>query len=163
MNKVIIAEYLKEELKGRAIKAAVFHTFNFDSEFFENYLLPLFLPQIPFGENKIQNTILWKKFQSDLPPITVYCDFHAKAEKGIHLDYLVRAIDVPKHNGVKPCYHPKHSFILTNDGELIIITGSNNLTEAGWCSNLEGINFFKLKSKIYFPTLKISLNSSIEM
>ena len=151
MDKVIVAEHLKEELKGRTVKAAVFHTFNFDSEFFENYLLPLFLPQIPFGENKIQNTILWKKFQSDLPPITVYCDFHAKSEKGIHLDYLVRAIDVQKHNGVKPCYHPKHSFILTNDNELIIITGSNNLTEAGWCSNLEGVNFFKLKSKINFP------------
>lgn len=151
MTKYVLAEYLKEELRGRQVAAAVFHTFNFDSEFFENYLLPLFLPDIPFGDNKIQNTILWKKFQHDLPPITVYCDFHAKAQKGIHLDYLVRPIDIPKQNGFKPCYHPKHSFILLEDKELLIITGSNNLTEAGWCSNLEGVNFFKLKSKVNFP------------
>ncbi|WP_218599203.1 hypothetical protein [Polaribacter sp. NJDZ03] len=152
MTKYVLAEHLKEELNGRRVKAAVFHTFNFDSEFFENYLLPLFLPDIPFGDNKIQNTILWKKFQHDLPPITVYCDFHAKTQRGIHLNYLVRPIDVPKHkNGFKPCYHPKHSFILLEDNELIVITGSNNLTEAGWCSNLEGVNFFKLKSKVYYP------------
>ncbi|WP_341220695.1 phospholipase D-like domain-containing protein [Polaribacter atrinae] len=151
MSKYVLAEYLKEQLNGRRINAAVFHTFNFDSEFFENYLLPLFLPDIPFGDNKIQNTILWKKFQHDLPPITVYCDFHAKAQKGIHLNYLVRPIDVQKLDGFKPCYHPKHSFILLEGNELLIITGSNNLTEAGWCSNLEGINFFKLKNKVNFP------------
>lgn len=151
MTKYVLAEHLKEEIKGRKVIAALFHTFNFDSEFFENYLLPLFLPDIPFGDNKIQNTILWKKFQHDLPSITVYCDFHAKAEKGIHLNYIVRTLDVPKQNGSKPCYHPKHTYILLEDRELLVITGSNNLTEAGWCSNLEGINFFKLKSNVNFP------------
>ncbi|WP_053977208.1 hypothetical protein [Mangrovimonas xylaniphaga] len=151
MTKLVLSEHLKEELNGRKIKAAVFHTFNFDSEFFENYLLPLFLPEIPFGDNKIQNTILWKKFQHDLPPITVYCDFHAKAQRGIHLNYIVRPIDIPKKNGVKPCYHPKHSYVLLEDDELLLYTGSNNLTEAGWCSNLEGVNFFKLKSGTNFP------------
>jgi HKD family nuclease len=151
MTKYVLAEHLKEEIKGRKVIAALFHTFNFDSEFFENYLLPLFLPDIPFGDNKIQNTILWKKFQHDLPPITVYCDFHAKAEKGIHLNYIVRPLDVPKQNGTKPCYHPKHSYILLEDKELLVFTGSNNLTEAGWCSNLEGVNFFKLKSNVNFP------------
>ncbi len=153
MTKHVLAEHLKEEIGGHKVIAAVFHTFNFDSDFFENYLLPLFLPEIPFGDNKIQNTILWKKFQNDLPPITVYCDFHAKAQKGIHLDYVVRPIDVPKKNGVKPCYHPKHSFVLLDNRELIVITGSNNLTEAGWCSNLEGGNFFKLKSNENFPRI----------
>lgn len=151
MTKYVLAEHLKEEIKGRKVIAALFHTFNFDSEFFENYLLPLFLPDIPFGDNKIQNTILWKKFQHDLPPITVYCDFHAKAEKGIHLNYIVRPLDVPKQNGSKPCYHPKHTYILLEDKELLVFTGSNNLTEAGWCSNLEGVNFFKLKSNVNFP------------
>jgi hypothetical protein len=151
MNKFILGEKLKEEINGRRIKAALFHSFNFDPDFFENYLLPLFLPDIPFGDNKIQNTILWKKYQNELPPVTVYCDFHAKAQKGIHLDYTVRTVDVPKIKGVKPCFHPKHTAILLDDDSLLFFVGSNNLTEAGWCSNLEGVNFFKLKSGEYFP------------
>ena len=151
MNKFILGEKLKEEINGRKIIAAVFHTFNFDPDFFENYLLPLFLPDIPFGDNKIQNTILWKKYQNELPPVTVYCDFHAKAQKGIHLDYTVRTVDVPKDKGVKACFHPKHTAILLDDDTLLLFIGSNNLTEAGWCSNLEGVNFFKLKSGEYFP------------
>ncbi len=160
MKKFILAEKLKEEIGDQRIRAAVFHTFNFDPEFFENYLLPLFLPDIPFGENKIQNTILWKKYQQDLPPVTIYCDFHAKAQKGINLDYVVRPIDIPRYNGIKPCYHPKHSFVLLEDWSLIVLTGSNNLTEAGWCSNLEGVNFFKLKNKEEYPrTFKDELKS----
>lgn len=151
MTRHVLAEHLKEAINGRKVTAAVFHTFTFDPDFFENYLLPLFLPDVPFGDNAIQNTILWKKFQHDLPPVTVYCDFHAKAQKGIHLNYIVRPIDVPKHKDGKPCYHPKHSFILLEDWELIVITGSNNLTEAGWCSNLEGVNFFTFKNKVNFP------------
>ena len=151
MHKFILGEKLKEEINGRKIKAAVFHTFNFDPDFFENYLLPLFLPDIPFGDNKIQNTILWKKYQNELPPITVYCDFHAKAQTGIHLNYTVRTIDIPRKNDVKPCFHPKHSSILLDDDTLLLFIGSNNLTEAGWCSNLESVNFFKLKSRENYP------------
>ena len=151
MNKFILGEKLKEEINGRKIKAAVFHSFNFDPDFFENYLLPLFLPDIPFGDNKIQNTILWKKYQNELPPVTVYCDFHAKAQKGIHLDYTVRTVDIPKAKGIKPCFHPKQTAVLLEDNALLVFIGSNNLTEAGWCSNLEGVNFFKFKSGEYFP------------
>jgi len=151
MEKFILAEKLKEEIGGQKVRAAVFHSFTFDPEFFENYLLPLFLPDVEFGDNKIQNTILWRKFQSELPEVTVYCDFHAKAQKGINLDYLVRQIDVKRVNGCKPCYHPKHSFIVLQDWSLLVISGSNNLTESGWCSNLEGVNFFRFKNKENFP------------
>lgn len=151
MEKFILAEKLKEEIAGQKLRAAVFHSFNFDPDFFENYLLPLFLPDIPFGDNAIQNTILWRKFQEELPPITVYCDFHAKAKKGINLDYLVRPLDIKRQKDSKPCYHPKHSFIVLQDWTLLVITGSNNLTEAAWCSNLEGVNFFRFKSKINYP------------
>ncbi|TFV97514.1 hypothetical protein E4S40_02335 [Algoriphagus kandeliae] len=151
MGTVILAEHLKEKMNGRKVRAAVFHTFNFEPDFFENYLLPLFFPDIPFGENRIQNAILWRKFQHELPPITVYCDFHAKAQKGINLDYVVRTIDIPKVAGVKPCFHPKHSFILLEDWELLVVTGSNNITEAGWCSNLEGFSYLSLKSNEFFP------------
>ena len=153
MKEFILGEKLKEEIGGQKVIAAFFTSFNFDPDFFENYLLPLFLPDVPFGDNKIQNTILWKKFQSELPPITVYCDFHAKSQKGIHLNYTIRTIDVPKQNGIKGCFHPKHSYILLEDESLIVFVGSNNLTESGWCSNLEGVNFFRLKPKVQLPSI----------
>lgn len=151
MDNIVLAEKLKEEIGGLNVIAAVFHSFNFDPEFFENYILPLFLPDIPFGDNKIQNTILWKRFQEELPPITVYCDFHAKAQKGINLGYLMRPIDIPNTNYIKPCYHPKHSYILLSDNTLLVFIGSNNLTASGWTSNLEGVNFFRLKNEVFFP------------
>lgn len=151
MKKFVLGEKLKEEINGKKVIAAFFTTFNFDPDFFENYLLPLFLPDVQFGDNKIQNTILWKKFQNELPPITVYCDFHAKSQKGIHLEYNIIPIDLSRQNGMKPCFHPKHSYILLEDETLLIFVGSNNLTEAGWCSNLEGVTFYRLKPKESFP------------
>lgn len=153
MRKFILGEKLKVEIGGKKVIAAVFTSFNFDPDFFENYLLPLLLPDVPFGDNKIQNTILWKKFQSDLPPITVFCDFNAKSQKGIHLNYTIHTIDFPRVNGIKPCFHPKHTYILLEDESLLVFIGSNNLTEAGWCSNLEGVNFFRLKPRINLPAI----------
>lgn len=151
MKKFVLGEKLKEEINGKKVIAAFFTTFNFDPDFFENYLLPLFLPDVQFGDNKIQNTILWKKFQNELPPITVYCDFHAKSQKGIHLEYNIIPIDLSRQNGMKPCFHPKHSYILLEDETLLTFVGSNNLTEAGWCSNLEGVTFYRFKPKENFP------------
>lgn len=163
MRKFILGEKLKVEIGGKKVIAAVFTSFNFDPDFFENYLLPLLLPDVPFGDNKIQNTILWKKFQSDLPPITVFCDFNAKSQKGIHLNYTIHTIDFPRVNGIKPCFHPKHTYILLEDESLLVFIGSNNLTEAGWCSNLEGVNFFRLKPRINLPAIfKKQLQNFIE-
>lgn len=151
MKKFILGEKLKEEINGKKVIAALFTSFNFDPDFFENYLLPLFLPDVQFGDNKIQNTILWKKFQSELPPVTVYCDFHAKSQRGIQLDYTINPIELSRQHGIKPCFHPKHSYILLADETLLIFVGSNNLTEAGWCSNLEGLTFYRLKPKENLP------------
>jgi HKD family nuclease len=151
MKKFVLGEKLKEEINGKKVIAAFFTSFNFDPDFFENYLLPLFLPEVQFGDNKIQNTILWKKFQSEMPPVTVYCDFHAKSQKGIQLDYTIFPLELSRHNGTKPCFHSKHSYILLEDETLLVFVGSNNLTEAGWCSNLEGVTFYRLKPKENLP------------
>ena len=53
-------------------------------------------------------------------------------------------------------FHPKHSFILLQgntqkDLDLLVFVGSNNLSEAGWCSNLEGVNFIRLKNGVNYP------------
>ena len=98
MEQNVIIEKLKEVITGRKVTAAAFYTFNFDSRFFENYLLPLFLPHVNFSEIEIQNSILWRKYVNDLPPITVYCDFHAKSKDAPTLNYHVRTIDIKSRN-----------------------------------------------------------------
>lgn len=151
MEQNVIIEKLKETIKGRKVFSAVFYTFNFDARFFENYLLPLFLPHVNFSEIEIQNSILWRKYVNDLPPVTVYCDFHAKSLDAPTLNYQVRSIDIKSRNGIKPCFHPKNNFILLEDWTLLVMTGSNNLSVGGWCTNVEGISIFELKSGSYFP------------
>ncbi len=151
MEQYVIIEKLKEAINGRKVIAAVFYTFNFDARFFENYLLPIFLPHVNFSDNEIQNTILWRKYVNDLPYVTVYCDFHAKSDNAPNLPYLVRTIDLPAVNGHKACFHPKVSFILLEDECLLVLTGSNNLTVGGWCTNREIIAIKELQNGRYFP------------
>ena len=161
MKTGILIEELKERMAGKKVKAALFYSFNFDARFFENYILTQFLPDVSFSNNEIQNAILWKKYQNELPPITVFCDFHAKGTTGPSLAYNVVPIDMPINNsGRKPCFHPKQSYILLEDSSLIVIGGSNNITQSGWCYNIEGVNVFHFTPHAnenirYFPrTLK---------
>jgi HKD family nuclease len=143
MKTGILIEELKERMAGKKVLAAVFYSFNFDARFFENYILTQFLPDVSFSDNEIQNAILWKKYQHELPPITVFCDFHAKGTTGPSLAYEVVTVDMPFNDeGRKPCFHPKQSFVLLEDWSLIVIGGSNNLTQSAWCSNIECVNVF---------------------
>jgi len=146
MKTGILIEELKERMAGKKVLAAVFYSFNFDARFFENYILTQFLPDVSFSDNEIQNAILWKKYQHELPPITVFCDFHAKGTTGPSLAYEVVTVDMPINDeGRKPCFHPKQSFVLLEDWSLIVIGGSNNLTQSAWCSNIECVNVFHLR------------------
>ena len=147
----VIIEKLKALINNRKIRCALFYTFNFDARFFENYLLPAFVPHVNFSDIEIQNSILWRKYASDLPPITVYCDFHAKTKDAPSLAYTVRTVDIKTRQGKKPCFHPKNSFILLDDNSLIVLTGSNNLSVSGWCLNTESLSALELKSNEFFP------------
>jgi len=156
MNKGILIEELKERLAGQKVRAALFYSFNFDARFFENYILTQFLSDVSFSNNEIQNAILWKKYQNELPPITVFCDFHAKGTIGPSLDYKVVPVYMSAVSGRNPCFHPKQSLILLEDWSLIVIGGSNNITQSGWCSNIECANIlhftpYKEKGDRYYP------------
>jgi len=147
MEQQILIDQFKKNIENSKVKAALFHTFEFDAEFFENYLLPVFLPDVQFNDNKIHNAILWRQYQNQLPPVTVYCDFYAKSNKSSPmLPYEVNTIAMKNQP-----FHPKTSFILMDDGRLLIFTGSNNLTESGWCKNLECFSMLELKNGRYFP------------
>jgi len=77
MKQTLLKDEITSFIKGKKVKAAVFLSYNFDVDFFENYLLPLLVP-FDFTDNKIQNALLWRTYATHLPPVTVICDYHAK-------------------------------------------------------------------------------------
>lgn len=151
MEFLLLRDQIKDFIGESKVIAACFFSYNFDSEFFENYLLPLFVPEAPFSDNKIQNSILWRKYSNQLPPILVVCDFHAKGAEAPNLAYDVYARDLPSQNGHKPVFHSKQSYILTKDQRLLVINGSNNLSYSGWCRNIESFTLEVFKNGVFFP------------
>lgn len=155
----ILKERLKELIGGRKVVAALFYTFNFDPKFFENYVMPLLVPGQTFINNSITNNILWRKLYKDnlVPPIAVYFDQDAKStDNGPFLDYQLMPVNMPMRGKNKGNFHPKNSFILIENpedrtNELIVITGSNNITQNGWCENVECIGEQTLIAGREFP------------
>ncbi|RYZ26444.1 MAG: hypothetical protein EOO10_15530 [Chitinophagaceae bacterium] len=165
----ILKERLQLLIGEATVKAALFYTFNFDPKFFENYVMPLLVPKQAFTNNNIANNILWRKLykNSEVPPVTVYCDLYAKSlENGPMLDYQIVSVNMPSVGKNKGNFHPKHSFILLKreNGEeaLLVITGSNNLTQGGWCENIECISEQALINGVSYPkTLKAAFQNLI--
>ena len=156
----ILKNRLRELIADRKVVASLFYSFNFDPKFFENYVMPLLVPEQTFINNSITNNILWRKLYKDnlVPPITVYFDQDAKStENGPYLDYQLVPVNMPMVGKNKGNFHPKNSFILvrnedpTKTLELIIITGSNNITQSGWCENIECIAEHLLINEQEFP------------
>ena len=154
----ILKYRLRELIAGRKVKAALFYTFNFDPKFFENYVMPLLVPQQTFINNSITNNILWRKLYKDnlVPPVTVYFDQDAKnTDNGPYLDYNLVPVNMPMVGKNKGSFHPKHSFILVENAdrttELIVISGSNNISQSGWCENIECISEHVLINGKEFP------------
>ncbi len=165
-----LKERLVDQINGRRVIAALFYTFNFDPKFFENYVMPILVPSQTFINNSIANNILWRKLYKDnaVPAITVYFDQDAKStDNGPYLDYKLVAVSMPMVGKNKGNFHPKHSFILVEntgaENELIVITGSNNITQSGWCENIECISEKMLINGKEFPReLRKSIKSFIE-
>lgn len=170
----ILKERVKSLINGRKVIAALFYTFNFDPKFFENYIMPLLVPEMEFTNNNIANNIIWRRLYKDnkVPAITVYFDQDAKGDNGPMLDYKLVPVNMPMVGKNKGNFHPKHSFILVEDSinqqELIVITGSNNITQGGWCENIECISEHLLINNKEFPyefknSLRTFINSCYDL
>lgn len=161
LEQFIIKDKLKESLEGLTVKAAIFYTFNFDPRFFENYVMPILVKNNDFGDEVIQNKILWRKYQKEvgrIPPVTVYCDFYAKDNSSAPaLGYKIFGIQVPGKKGKICNFHPKHIFLLLEKDKvqsLLLITGSGNLTPGGWCENFEAFSFLIIEKNRVSPRPK---------
>lgn len=144
-----LKDKIADHIAGYHVQAILVYSFNFDPQFFENYVMPIFIDQAEFTDVAIYNKILWRRYLKEerIPDITVYCDFYAKdSSQAPALGYEVNCIQVPAQVGKICNFHPKNLFLLlSKKGEepipknqkLIVLTGSGNITPSGWCDNFE--------------------------
>jgi HKD family nuclease len=149
MKTEIIKQQLIETIAHRKVLAAIFNTFNFQPDFFENYVLPVLVPKLDFKNSRLYNAILWRK--TKLPPTAVYYDDGVQKMPDSQAplqDYELCPVRLPKF------FHPKANYILVENEDgtkaLIILLGSNNLTRAGWCENIEVATVLEVSEKANF-------------
>lgn len=159
MKRHILKEQFSQAIGNRKVLAALFYTFNFDPVFFENYVMPLLVPEKKFKNEQIYNTILWRRCAKEglMPAITVYCDHYAKdGTTAPTLGYEMRCIRLPAASKVLVNFHPKESWILLDDGTLLQFNGSANITQSGWCENLECVSLTILTKNQWPKTSKVN-------
>ncbi len=140
----VLSDELKSATAGRRLVAAVFLTFRFEPEFFEQQVLPLFF-DVPLNHAEAIKRVQMEDLLRDVQHgVAVYYDQNGLAPdaKAARLD--VRRIAVRHSTGI---FHPKNIFALVEtiepdkDGHhaqtLLIASMSANLTRAGWWENVE--------------------------
>ena len=144
-------------INGKSVKAIVFYTFNFEPQFFENYILPIFFEkQYGFTNNIIANQVIWRKLIKDgkMPLITVYCDDYVKSKTDAPtLDYEVRCMRLPSKSGKISNFHPKKILLLLEDETILSVIGSGNISEAGWCRNIECFSVEEIKDYLQYDNI----------
>src|SRR5438094_5153927 len=132
-------------MKARRLRSAVFLTFQFDSGFFEQEVLPVFI-DVPLSHAAIMRVVHLEDALRTLPGhIAVYYDANGLVSSDAGSAKLdIRRIPVQHRPGV---FHPKNVFLLVeadepdDDGHraqaLIAASLSANLTRTGWWENVE--------------------------
>lgn len=127
--------------RERAV-AAVFTTYRFEPEFFEQEIVPLMLGQgLAFSSDQRIKSIQVREALSDAGlPIEVFYDLDLFRQEGTvspSMEYLHHGI-----RGDRSAFHAKLVLLLLEDLEgggqtLCVGAGSANLTIAGWWENIE--------------------------
>jgi hypothetical protein len=140
----VLSEQLEERLQGRRLVAAVFLTFRFDPEFFEQEILPVFL-DVPLSHASAIKLVQLEDALRSVPEgVSVYYDQNGLVPEAGPARLDVKRIPVRHRTGI---FHPKNVFALVEDVEpdkggqrqraLILACMSANLTRAGWWENVE--------------------------
>jgi hypothetical protein len=140
----VLSEHFQKLLEGRRVRSAVFVTFRFEPDFFEQEVLPAVL-DIPLSHAPtIRLLQLEDTLRSEIDQVAVYYDRDALVAGSQSAKLDVRRIPVSISTGA---FHPKNVLLLTESREgddaghrerrLILATMSANLTRAGWWENVE--------------------------
>ncbi|MEU8166942.1 hypothetical protein [Micromonospora sp. NPDC049004] len=137
--RAVLTEALREKINGREVLAAVFCTFRFDPGFFEREILPALFDLQLHQDPQIRRVQLEEALRPTAGRVAVYYDPGALVTGDGSACLDVRRIPVRPRTGY---FHPKNAFILvrdtsTQERSLVVLTGSANLTQAGWWENVE--------------------------
>ncbi len=137
-----ITDKLASVIKDRKVISSVFTTFNFEPDFFELDVIPELIGRdIPYStDERVKTFQVREALRESSLDIDIFFDkkiFMAKSDQSPQMEYLCHGVD--KGNA---CFHAKNIFLLVVDednGEksLLMASGSNNLTRAGWWRNIE--------------------------
>lgn len=142
--RAVLSEKFEAHLDGRRLLAAVFVTFRFDPEFFEQQVLPVFLSVSTSHAEAIRRVQLEDVLKDVRHRVAVYYD-----QNGLDLDAKPARLDVSRvpvihRTGI---FHPKNVFALVEEAEpdddgyrarsLLVASMSANLTRTGWWENVE--------------------------
>ncbi|GAA4562753.1 hypothetical protein GCM10023176_05150 [Micromonospora coerulea] len=137
--RAVLTEALRAQINGREVLAAVFCTFRFDPGFFEREILPALFDLQLHQDPQIRRVQLEEALRPLAGRVAVYYDPGAIVTGDGTACLDVRRIPVRPRTGY---FHPKNAFILvrdtsTQERSLVVLTGSANLTQAGWWENVE--------------------------
>jgi hypothetical protein len=143
--RAVLSEQFQLAMKDRVVRSAVFLTFMFEPDFFEQEVLPAVLPDTGFGHiPDIRILQLEEILKKSVDHVAVYYDRDALMAGSQSAKLDVRRIPTRHRTG---SFHPKNVLLLTEEAEpadpdspvrhLIVATMSANLTRAGWWENVE--------------------------
>ncbi|WP_431924810.1 hypothetical protein [Micromonospora wenchangensis] len=135
----VLTEAVRAQINGREVLAAVFCTFRFDPGFFEREILPALFDRHLHQDPQIRRAQLEEALRPLAGRVAVYYDPRAIVTGDGTACLDVGRIPVRPRTGY---FHPKNAFILVRDTStqeraLVVLTGSANLTQAGWWENVE--------------------------
>src|SRR5688572_23717406 len=140
-----LTEQLQQLLAGRRLKTAVFLSFTFEPDFFEQEILPAVMPDMPRSQvSAIRLLQLEDALKAGVDHLAVYYDRAGLIAGSESAKLDIRRI--PTHH-TTGCFHPKNVLLLTESAEpdatghretrLVVAAMSANLTRAGWWENVE--------------------------
>jgi len=142
--RAVLSEQIEEHLGGRRLLAAVFVTFQFDPEFFEQQVLPVFLNVATSHSEAIRRVQLEDVLKDVRHRVAVYYDQNGLAPNAGPARQDVSRVPIVHRTGI---FHPKNVFALVEELEpddddhraqsLVVACMSANLTRTGWWENVE--------------------------
>ena len=140
---------------------SLFTTFTFECEAFERWILPSLYGIEQANSRPARLHMLRVQLQETAVPIVFY-DVHTAPDMGTQAE---RFYYVPVQLEQGRLQHSKHTILLLGDEDrsdveyMILVTGSANLTKAGWYRNIEFIDIEVLKmGQAISPSLKDGLS-----